>query len=174
MVSYSDGVYSQTDRENSTGIPYFLLTKMDESARDLASDATASFTISEKSADIDGRCGAIDAQEPTCAKITLMGRVVPLRNREEQELAKLALFSKHPAMERWPMNHGFFLYKMEIHEIFFLNDYGGASPIKVQKYLSAKLSSDEQDSDDDENGLIQVNREQFTAESRRRRRILRA
>jgi hypothetical protein len=171
VVSYSDGVYSQTDRENSTGVPYFFLTKMDESARDLAVDATASFSISEKSADIDGRCGATDAQEPTCARITLMGRVVPLRSREEQELAKLALFSKHPAMERWPSNHVFNLYKMEIHDIFFLNDYGGPSPIKLQKYLSAKLSSEESDSkNDDDEGEQEIMGVAVTA---RRRRLLR-
>jgi len=147
VMSYSDGVYSQTDRENSTGVPYFYLTKMDESGRDLGRDATASFTISEKSADVDGRCGAQDAQEPTCAKITLMGRVILVKSRIEQEFAKRALFSKHPAMERWPQGHMFSFYKMDIHEIFFLNDYGGASPVRPSKYLTAKLSSDEGDDD---------------------------
>ena len=135
VASYSDGVYSQTDRENSTGVPYFFLTKMDESARDLARDPTASFTISEKSADVDGRCGAIDAQEPTCAKITLMGRVVQVRARAEEEFAKRALFSKHPAMERWPSGHMFYVYKLDIREIFFLNDYGGASPVKISSEI---------------------------------------
>jgi len=152
VVSYSDGVYSQTDRENSTGIPYFFLTKMDESARDVAHDAVSSFTISEKSADVDGRCGAVDAQEPTCARITLMGKMVQVRTQEEKEFAKLALFSKHPAMERWPSNHVFDFYKMDVHEIFFLNDYGGASPVKISKYLAARLTSD--DAEQDESDLF--------------------
>ena len=147
VVSYSDGVYSQSARHNSTGIPYFFLTTMDETAQDLIKDPTASFTISEKSADVDGRCGAVDAQEPPCARITLMGQIVPVRSKVEQVYAKEALFSKHPAMERWPAGHKFDFYKMDIFEIFFLNDYGGASPIKLREYLSAHLSNDENPED---------------------------
>jgi len=140
VVAYADGADSQTNRENSTGVPYFYLTTMDETARDLLRDPTASFTVSEKAADVDGRCGAIDAEEPPCARITLMGRVVPVRSRKEENFAKSALFSKHPAMERWPDDHKFGFYKLEITEVFFLNDYGGASPITVKQYLSAKIT----------------------------------
>jgi hypothetical protein len=128
------------------------MSTLDETARDLQKDPTASFSISEKAADVDGRCGAIDAQEPTCAKITLMGRVVEVKSKLEQEFAKKALFSKHPAMERWPAGHHFSFYKMEISEIFFLNDYGGAAPMRLKDYVTARLS-DEENPNDGNNGI---------------------
>ena len=105
VVSYSDGVNSQRDRENSTGIPYFYLTTLDETARNFERNPTASFTVSSKSDDIDGRCGALDAQEPPCPRITLIGKVLPLRSKSERAFAHAALLSKHPAMQYWPDGH---------------------------------------------------------------------
>jgi Pyridoxamine 5'-phosphate oxidase len=145
VVSFSDGVYSQSNRQNSTGVPYFYLTTMDETARDLEKDPSASFSVSEKSADVDGRCGALDAQEPPCARIALMGQVVKVKSKGEVDFAKNALFSKHPAMEHWPGGHQFVFYKFDISEIFFLNEYGGPTPVRVRDYLSARLKDDEQE-----------------------------
>jgi len=127
------------------------MSTMDETARDLLKNPVASFTLSEKASDVDSRCGALDAQEPPCARITLMGRVVPIRSRTEQEFAKRALFSKHPAMERWPSGHRFGFYKMDIEEIFFLNEYGGAVPLGVREYLSVQLKNDDAHSGDNDN-----------------------
>jgi len=143
VVSYSDGRYSQKDRRNATGVPYFFLTTLDESAKYLEKEPSASFTISEKSSDIDGRCGAVDAQEPPCARITLSGKVKPVRSKREEDFAKQAFFSKHPAMERWPSDHKFIFFKMDVEDVFFLNDYGGASPISVKEYLNVRLDNTE-------------------------------
>lgn len=101
VVSVSDGINSQIDRSNSTGIPFFFLTELDETAQHLQHHPLASFTVSEKTSDADDRCGSLDAQEPPCAKLTLRGKVRRIRSARKQEFARQALFSKHPAMEKW-------------------------------------------------------------------------
>ena len=141
VVSLSDGIGSQLERKNATGIPFFYLTKLDETARDLTHHSVASLTVSEKSADVDGRCGATDAEDPPCARLTLRGKVRPVLSTKRRQFARSALFSKHPAMKQWEHAHEFDFYEMEIEEIFFLNNYGGASPISVHEYLGAKLSN---------------------------------
>lgn len=142
VVSFSDGP-SYDLSVNSTGIPYMFLTTMDESARDLRSDARASLTVSEKTSDRMGRCGALDAQEPPCSRITFMGRVVRVVEEREAEFAKDALFSKHPAMKRWPQGHGFEFYKFVIEEIFYLKEYGGAPKVSVKEYLKFRFKPDQ-------------------------------
>ena len=67
MVSFSDGLPNK-----GSGIPYFYLTALDPTARDALKDDRASFTISEYPI---GTCGKIDPENPTCAKITLTGKV---------------------------------------------------------------------------------------------------
>ncbi|KAL5200689.1 hypothetical protein ABZP36_021892 [Zizania latifolia] len=68
VVSYSDGVPGE-----SHGIPYFYLTTLDPTARDALEDERTSFTISEFPL---GTCGKIDPENPTCAKLTLTGKVL--------------------------------------------------------------------------------------------------
>ncbi|KAF2926005.1 hypothetical protein DAI22_06g094600 [Oryza sativa Japonica Group] len=67
VVSYSDGVPGE-----SHGIPYFYLTTLDPTARDALEDERTSFTLSEFPL---GTCGKIDPENPTCAKLTLTGKV---------------------------------------------------------------------------------------------------
>lgn len=86
---------------------------------------------------------------------------------EEAEVAKKALFTKHPEMmgnqlflsflryrfmiivwlcdgyigfsyADWPEEHDFRFFKLEITNIFLINWYGGAKPITVDEYLHAK------------------------------------
>lgn len=67
MVSFSDGPPSK-----GQGTPYFYLTTLDPTARYAISDERASFTLSEYPI---GTCGKVDPENPTCAKITLIGKV---------------------------------------------------------------------------------------------------
>ncbi|CAD6337091.1 unnamed protein product [Miscanthus lutarioriparius] len=92
VVSYSDGVPGE-----GRGIPYFYLTTLDPTARDALEDERTSFTLSEFPL---GTCGKIDPENPTCAKLTLNGKLkmVDLES-SEADLAKLALFTKHPEMK---------------------------------------------------------------------------
>lgn len=70
VVSYSDGVPGE-----GRGIPYFYLTTLDPSARDALEDERTSFTLSEFPL---GTCGEIDPENPTCAKLTLNGKVLKI------------------------------------------------------------------------------------------------
>ncbi|KAG9449641.1 hypothetical protein H6P81_009606 [Aristolochia fimbriata] len=128
VVSYSDGVPG-----HGQGIPYFYLSTLDPTARDIEKDHRASFAVSEVPV---GTCGSLDPEEPPCAKLTLTGKlyVVP-NNTHEADIAKDALFSKHPIMKWWPKNHNFQIYKLDIENIFMINWYGGGKPITVEQYL---------------------------------------
>ncbi|PWZ16012.1 Protein CREG1 [Zea mays] len=128
VVSYSDGVPGE-----GRGIPYFYLTTLDPSARDALEDERTSFTLSEFPL---GTCGEIDPENPTCAKLTLNGKLkmVDLQS-SEADLAKSALFTKHPEMKDWPKNHHFKIFKMEIENIFLIDWFGGPKPISPSQYL---------------------------------------
>lgn len=67
VVSFSDG-----EPGKGSGIPYFYLTTLDPTARNALKDQRASLTISEYPI---GTCGKVDPENPTCAKITLTGKV---------------------------------------------------------------------------------------------------
>ncbi|KAE8797326.1 protein CREG1 [Hordeum vulgare] len=128
VVSYSDGVPGE-----SHGIPYFYLTTLDPTARDALEDERTSFTLSEFPL---GTCGKVDPENPTCAKLTLTGKLKMVDHKSpEADLAKTALFSKHPEMEGWPKNHHFEIFKLEIENIFLIDWFGGPKPISPSQYL---------------------------------------
>ncbi|GLU02011.1 hypothetical protein SLE2022_192840 [Rubroshorea leprosula] len=130
VVSFSDGL-----PDKGTGIPYFYLTALDPTARNAFEDQRSSLSISEYPI---GTCKA-DPMNPTCAKITLTGKLVLLDgNSKEAEFARRALFSKHPEMKDWPKDHNFRFYKLEIEDIFLINYFGGPKPLTVDQYLHPK------------------------------------
>jgi hypothetical protein len=118
--------------DNCTGVAYFYMSKMDETARDLEAEPRATLTVSEAS--ILGRCMLTDPEDPTCAKLSLHGKVVLA---PDQPAARHVLVQKHPAMRTWPAGHGFKVYVMQIADVFVLSNYGGAKPVSVSDYLSA-------------------------------------
>ncbi|CAH1454686.1 unnamed protein product [Lactuca virosa] len=133
VVSFSDGLPNE-----GKGIPYFYLTSLDPTARYALKDHRSSFTLSEYPL---GTCGKIDPEEPTCSKITLTGKLNELDAKsEEAETAKKALFAKHPDMKKWPKDHSFQVYKLDIEEIFMINFYGGPKPLTVDEYLRSGMN----------------------------------
>jgi hypothetical protein len=52
-------------------------------------------------------CAAL--QDPTCAKITVIGKMRSIADAADAEAAAAALFSRHAAMQQWPSDHGFSL-----------------------------------------------------------------
>lgn len=68
VVSFSDG-----EPDKGSGVPYFYLTTLDPTASNALKDQRSSFTISEYSI---GTCGKKDPENPSCAKITLTGKVM--------------------------------------------------------------------------------------------------
>ncbi|XP_028771154.1 protein CREG1 [Neltuma alba] len=134
VVSFSDGL-----PEKGSGIPYFYLTTLDPTARNALKDERASFTVSEYPL---GTCGNIDPENPTCAKITLIGKLKLVdKKSEEAKFARSALFSKHSEMKGWPKDHDFEAYKLEIESIFLIDWFGGPKPLTVAEYLHSKLNS---------------------------------
>uniref|UniRef100_A0A7N0ZZB9 CREG-like beta-barrel domain-containing protein n=1 Tax=Kalanchoe fedtschenkoi TaxID=63787 RepID=A0A7N0ZZB9_KALFE len=134
VVSFSDG-----PPENGRGIPYFYLTALDPTARYALKDPRSSVTISEYPL---GTCGETDPENPTCAKITLTGKLVLVdRPSEEAKFAENALFTKHSEMEGWPKNHNFQIFKLEIKDIFLIDWFGGPKPLTISDYLGYKKNS---------------------------------
>ncbi|XP_051117739.1 LOW QUALITY PROTEIN: uncharacterized protein LOC127242296, partial [Andrographis paniculata] len=134
VISFSDGLPGK-----GKGIPYFYMTTFDPTARNALKDRRSSFTVSEYSL---GTCGKKDPENPTCAKITLIGKLELLEgNSEETEFARTALFIKHPEMRSWPKSHKFQVFKLEIKSIFMINWFGGAKLFTVEQYLQAQMEA---------------------------------
>ncbi|GKY98635.1 hypothetical protein MPSEU_000820200 [Mayamaea pseudoterrestris] len=150
-------VYSFVDGscDNSTGVPYFYGTYMDQSFRDIQKHPYASFTLSEASlATVCGgglilaACDAStqtkgyygDAESPVCARLTLSGRMVEVEQASDEfKWAQNALFQRHPDMEGWPSNHDWIVAKLELKDVWLIDYFGGASIIKVDDYLNTQL-----------------------------------
>ncbi|KAL5974280.1 hypothetical protein ACLOJK_030944 [Asimina triloba] len=128
VVSFSDGVPG-----NGLGIPYFYLTALDPTPRDAAKDARTSLTVSEYPI---GTCRNTDPENPTCAKLTLSGKLKLVDEKSKDATFALnALFSKHPEMKDWPKDHSFQIYKLDIENLFLIDWFGGAKPLTVAQYL---------------------------------------
>ncbi|KAL5582466.1 hypothetical protein UlMin_014908 [Ulmus minor] len=132
VVSFSDGQPGK-----GIGIPYFYLTTLDPTARNAMKDQRASLAVSEYPI---GTCGKIDPENPTCAKITLTGKLkVVDQSCKEAEFARSALFSKHSEMKDWPKHHNFQVFKLEIENIFLIDWFGGPKPLTLDQYLHPKI-----------------------------------
>lgn len=133
VVSFSDG-----QPDSGSGIPYFYLTTLDPTASYALKDKRSSFTISEYNI---GTCGKKDPENPSCAKITLTGKLNVLDNKSnEAEYAESSLFAKHPEMKDWPKNHNFQIFKLDIENIFLINWFGGPKPLTPDEYLHTSLN----------------------------------
>lgn len=131
VASFSDGAVG-----SSGGTPYFYLSKMDPTPNDIDSDPRCSLSLSEAPL---GSCGKRDAENPTCARLTLSGKMKEVTDKQELEYASHALFSKHPEMPDWPKGHRWVFYKLEIADIFLIDYYGGAKPITVDEYYQGSV-----------------------------------
>ena len=141
IVSYSDGVGAVTNAANSTGRPYFYLSDLDPTGRDLARDPRATLTLSaiELGGSDAAYCAKLSAEDPTCLRVSLSGTVSLLKQGSpEFEEGLRALFDRHPAMKGWPDDHSWLVMRMEPTAVFAIDFYGGAKNITVSEYLSAK------------------------------------
>lgn len=78
-------------------------------------------------------------QDPTCAKVSISGRM-ELLSGEGLRVASELLFSRHPDMRGWPKDHKFGVYELGLDHIRLLDFYGGAAEISRQEYFAAQLS----------------------------------
>ncbi|KAL2623663.1 hypothetical protein R1flu_003868 [Riccia fluitans] len=134
VASFSDGPEGK-----ATGTPYFYLSRMDPTPRDIERDPRCSLCLSEAPI---GTCGNRDVENPTCARLTISGKMVELpENEDEGRYALEALYFKHPEMKYWPKYHDWRVYKLQIEDIFLVDYFGGAKKVTVEEYYNTpKLS----------------------------------
>lgn len=134
----------------STGLPVFYLPSPDPSSVDIRANPKVSLSFTEsalaETLGDDGQpCGGKDAEDPTCAKLSLIGRAVPLED-SGVEAAKAAFGANHPRAE-WlsagGAHTGGGYYTLELEKIMFLRNFGGFAKVSPEEYLSWKpLASD--------------------------------
>ncbi|XP_048512794.1 protein CREG1 [Athalia rosae] len=133
VVSYGDGPL-----DNGTGMPYLYITPLDYTAQDLARDprATLSMTLAEV-----GYCArkSYDPMDPRCPRVYLTGIMQLVRNTTaEFQVARNAVFGRHPWLETMPANHRFFFVKIKPIQIDLLDTFGGPKHITPEEYFAAK------------------------------------
>jgi hypothetical protein len=109
--------------------------------KDIDSDNHVSIALSEM---MTGTCqeAGRDPEDPMCARLTLAGTFEKVTDKDEEALAKAYLFQRHPAMESWPAGHGFFVGKLDINDIWLIDEYGGASQVDLTDYKNAEVAAD--------------------------------
>ena len=115
----------------------------DPTAVDLGKDSRATLTFSDAALparlDEKGPCGGMDSEDPTCARLTLTGRLRPLADAE-LDLAKLSLGARHP-LAPWlaagGAHTGGAYFRLALEEVQFLDYYGGLAKLSVEEFLAA-------------------------------------
>jgi len=133
VFSMADGPLGQ-----SSGTIYMYTTPLEISFQDLEEDDRASITLSLAQGEYCAHQG-LDPQDPPCAHVCLTGRIERVVDQEEEEFARRALFSRHPNMEYWPGDHGFYFAKLNMTNIILLDWFGGAITVPLEEYYAANV-----------------------------------
>jgi len=134
VFSISDGIVGNF----SGGVPYFYMTPMDVSAKDIADNPSVTLVVSEAQSDLCRKSG-LDPESPVCARVMLTGHIEKLRDGDEIVRARHLLFARHPAMASWPKAHRWFFSKLNIKRIQLLDFYGGITNVPLKDYFDAEL-----------------------------------
>ena len=142
--SVADGVDA-----NSTGLPVLYLPTPDPSSIDVAANPHVTLSFSE-AALVDRvtprsrpgmRCGGMDAEDPLCARLHMMGKLRQLSLQAEIDQAKVNLAARHP-LAPWLATGGAHTggayYTLDVESLTMLDYYGGPSPLTLKEYLKAK------------------------------------
>jgi hypothetical protein len=143
-ISHVDGTVQDdatNTTETSTGTPYFYVSGMDQSMLDIEANNQVSLALSEM---MTGTCqeAGRDPEDPMCARLTLAGAFEKVTDKDEYAFALASLYQRHPAMSSWPEDHGFYVGKLSISDIWLIDMYGGASQVDVSDYNSAEIEED--------------------------------
>merc|ERR1712232_811801 len=106
-------------------------------------NTSASFAISEAQLKGDREIsgcrigtGFNDPENPPCGRLILSGKMQKLTsNTKEEKKALAALITRHPSFSQYA-GLGFYVVKMVVDGIFFLDGYGGADYMKLSDYFS--------------------------------------
>jgi len=139
MRSVADGV-----GRNSTGTPVLYIPSPDPLAFDIGKTNNVTLSFSEAALpqrfSSKGTCNGVDTEDPTCAQITLSGRLRALSETPEIKQAEVNLGQRHP-LAPWLAHGGDHTggkyYIMDIKSIMFLDFYGGPARLSVAEYLAA-------------------------------------
>uniref|UniRef100_A0A2A4JEH9 CREG-like beta-barrel domain-containing protein n=1 Tax=Heliothis virescens TaxID=7102 RepID=A0A2A4JEH9_HELVI len=128
---------------NSTGVPYFYMSPLDFSARDLSKNSRATVLVSlEETRYCENQ--KIDPEDPRCTRLMLSGKMKKIKeNTPEYTFAKAALFERHPSMADFPPDHNWFVAKLKIAQIAMVDWFGGAKYIPVRDYLAYNYTGTE-------------------------------
>ncbi|XP_030757918.1 protein CREG1-like [Sitophilus oryzae] len=131
LKSFCDGPV-----DNSTGIPYFYMTGMDVSSKDLENNN--SVTIMTSLAEGDFCSGnEYDPQDPRCPKVMITGKFVKLPESDSEfAFANQSLFERHPEMSSWPQDHNFYVAKIDMEQICVLASFGGIIYVSLSDYFN--------------------------------------
>ncbi|XP_055964535.1 protein CREG1 [Sorex fumeus] len=116
------------------GVPYFYLSPMQQLVGNLQADSNATLTLSLAQTNFCRKNG-FDAQSPLCAHTILSGTVTKV-NETELDLAKQALFIRHPEMKTWPASHNWFFAKLDITNIWVVDYFGGPKTVTPAEYYN--------------------------------------
>ena len=125
-----------------TGRLYVYLSLLEVSFQALQFDNRTSFTITEAQLTPDGptSCHGVDTQDPPCARVSLLGRMLPVPDGPGKDMAYAAFIAKHPAAAKWPLGHQFALHELHIKEAQLFDWYGGMHFIPAAMYYNATLA----------------------------------
>ncbi|XP_056320271.1 protein CREG1 [Danio aesculapii] len=121
----------------SSGTPYLYLTHLDISVQDLQVNPQVSLSVSLAQSSYCRNHG-FDPQSPLCAHVILSGSLLQLNDSEEVCVAKRALFSRHPQMQDWPSDHGWFFAQINITQVWVLDYFGGVKTVTPEEYYRAQ------------------------------------
>ncbi|KAM3966926.1 cellular Repressor of E1A-stimulated Genes [Aphomia sociella] len=128
---------------NSTGVPYFYMSPLDFTSRDLSKNSRATVLVSLEETDYCIK-QKIDAEDPRCTRVILSGKMKKVKEgTPEYTFAKAALFERHPAMADFPVDHNWFIAKLKIAQIAMIDWFGGAKYIPVKDYLAYNYTGTE-------------------------------
>ncbi|XP_041968629.1 protein CREG1 [Aricia agestis] len=121
---------------NSTGVPYFYMSPLDFTARDLTKNSRATVLVSlEETRYCDTQNW--DPEDPRCTRLMLSGKMKKIKEgTPEYNFAKGALFERHPDMANYPPDHDWFVAKLKIAQIAMVDWFGGAKYVPVKDYLA--------------------------------------
>ncbi|CAH2085604.1 unnamed protein product [Euphydryas editha] len=128
---------------NSTGIPYFYMSPLDFTAKDLSKNTRSTILVSlEQTRYCESQ--KYDPEDPRCTRLMLSGKMKKVKEgTNEYTFAKAALFERHPAMANFPADHDWFIAKMKIAQIAMVDWFGGAKYVSVKDYLAYNYTGTE-------------------------------
>jgi len=131
VMSFCDGPL-----DNSTGIPYAYVVDLDVSMQDVKKNDNVSVTLTEMETEY---CLSkhYDAEDPRCARVTLFGKLLPVKDEREKHFALKAIFSRHPYLKIGEKFHAFYPVKLQIDSVWMMDYFGGGSLVPLKEYFDA-------------------------------------